>query len=259
MTGKSSLEALGARAWDIHRRAEAEALEHLVRPSIPILFFGDSESYLASRVRVLTVGLNPSREEFPRANPFSRFQYSARIDASADLDLTAYLRSLNDYFRLNPYRKWFDPSFEPLLSGVGASYYAGCDSTALHTDLCTPLATDPTWSRLKSDERNLLRESGPRLWHDLAKALAPDLVLVSIQRALADTISFPLAEDLGVVFELDGPKRARPYRLEATRRYVDNGKVAAFVFGQAAQTPFGSVSANDKRMMGARLRELVDA
>jgi hypothetical protein len=259
MTGKPSLEALGARAWQIHRRAEADALEHLVRPSVPILFFGDSESYLASRVRVLTVGLNPSREEFPRANPFSRFQYSESVDASADLDLTAYLRSLNDYFRLNPYRKWFDPSFEPLLSGLGASYYAGCDSTALHTDLCTPLATDPTWSHLKSDERNLLRESGPRLWHDLVKALAPDLVLVSIQRALADTISFPLAEDLGVVFELDGPKRARPYRLEATRRYVDHGKVAVFVFGQAAQTPFGSVSANDKRVMGARLRELIDA
>jgi hypothetical protein len=259
MSHEPRLEALAAQAWDIHRHAEADGLEHLVRPSVPILFFGDSRSYVASRVRVLTVGLNPSREEFPRADPFSRFGCAGRVDGSQDPDLTTYLRSLNEYFRLNPYRKWFDPSFEPLLSGLGASYYAGCDSTALHTDLCTPLATDPTWSHLKPDERNLLRESGRRLWHDLVHALAPDLVLVSIQRALADTISFPLAEDLGVVFELDGPKRAGPYRLEATRRYVDNGKVAVFVFGQAAQTPFGSVSANDKRVMGARLRELVDA
>jgi hypothetical protein len=213
MRNEPCLEELGARAWDIHGRAEAEALEHLVRPSVPILFFGDSESYLASRIRVLTVGLNPSREEFPRADPFSRFEYAGLVDGSADADLAAYLRSLNEYFRLNPYRKWFDPSFEPMLSGVGASYYAGRYSTALHTDFCTPLATDPTWSRLKPRERNVLKDSGWRLWHDLVKALEPDLVLVSIQRALADTIGFPLVEDLGAVFELDGPKRARPYRL----------------------------------------------
>src|SRR5271167_686907 len=113
MTGNVGLAELGARAWDIHRRAEADSLKHVVRPSVPILFFGDSKSYLASRTRVLTVGLNPSREEFPSANPFSRFRYSGRVDPSADLDLTAYLSSLDEYFRVNPYRKWFDPSFEP--------------------------------------------------------------------------------------------------------------------------------------------------
>ncbi|MFI4977374.1 MAG: hypothetical protein ACHQC8_01655 [Solirubrobacterales bacterium] len=239
----------------MHGRAEAEALEYLVRPSVPILFFGDSDSYRASRIRALTVGLNPSREEFPRADPFSRFECPRRVDGSPDIDLAAYLRTLNEYFRLNPYRQWFDPSFEPLLSGLGASYYGGGDSTALHTDLCTPLATDPTWSRLKPGDRDLLRDSGRRLWHDLVEALEPDLVLVSIQRALAETIEFSLVEDLGVVFELDGPRRARPYRLEAARRSLHNGKVATFVFGQASQTPFGSVSANDKRLMGARLRE----
>jgi hypothetical protein len=208
---------------------------------------------------VLTVGLNPSREEFPRADPFARFPYRGRADGGAGIDLGSYLRSLNEYFRLNPYRKWFNPSFEPLLNGAGTSYYDGHDSTALHTDLCTPVATDPTWSHLTRSERDLLRDSGRLLWRDLVKALEPDLVLVSIQRALAEAIGFPEVEDLGVVFELDGPKRARPYRLEATRRDVDNGNLAVFAFGQAAQTPFGSVSRNDKRMMGARLRELVDA
>lgn len=258
MASKSSLDALGARAWDIHRRAEAEALEHLVRPSVPILFFGDSEGYLASRVRVLTVGLNPSLAEFPTADPLSRFEYAGPVDGSPDINLSAYLKSLNEYFRLNPYRKWFDPSFEPMLNGAGASYYQGRDATVLHTDFCTPLATDPTWSRLKPHECEVLREGGSRLWHDLIDALEPDLVLVSIQRALAETIRFPLVEDLGTVFELDGPKRARPYRLEAARRFVGNSKVAVFAFGQAANTPFGSVSANDKLLMGARLRELVD-
>jgi hypothetical protein len=58
---------------------------------------------------------------------------------------------------------------------------------------------------------------------------------------------------------LSRSQRVWARQLEATRRYVDNSKVAVFAFGRAAQTPFGSVSANDKRLMGARLRELVDA
>src|SRR5947207_5029597 len=133
MSHEARLRELGARAWEMHARAEAEAMEHLVRPSVPILFFGDSGRYQASRIRVLTVGLNPSREEFPRADPFSRFEDPRRVDGSPDIDLVAYLRTLDEYFRLNPYRKWFDPSFEPMLNGAGTSYYVGRDSTALHT------------------------------------------------------------------------------------------------------------------------------
>jgi hypothetical protein len=255
---KAHLEELGARAWEMHQRAEADALEHLVRPSLPILFFGDSENYVASRIRLLTVGLNPSREEFPRADPFARFRYQGCADGSADLDLGAYLRSLDEYFRLNPYRQWF-AAFEPMLNGIGASYYDGRDSTALHTDFCTPLATDPTWSRLDRHERRVLEESGRVLWHDLITALEPDLVLVSIKRPLAEAISFPVVQDLGVVFLLDGPKRTRPYPLRAVCRRLPGGKSTVFAFGTAANTPFGTVARVDKRAMGARLRELVDA
>ena len=44
---------------------QASALPSRVSPSIPILFFGDLHAYFSSRVRVLTVGLNPSLHEFP--------------------------------------------------------------------------------------------------------------------------------------------------------------------------------------------------
>jgi hypothetical protein len=259
MNAESTLEDLSARAWQLHRDAEAKSLTHLVRPSVPILFFGDSERYLSSEVRVLTVGLNPSHNEFPPADAFARFRGAARLQQQAKVDARSYLASLNDYFRVAPYRRWFDPAFEPMLNGIGTSYYDGHDSAALHTDLCSPLATDPTWSGLEPGEHVALERGGRQLWHDLVAALRPDLVLVSVRRSLLGAIRFPLIEDLGVVFELDGPKRARPYRLEATRRLIDGAKAAVFAFGQASQTPFGSVSGEDKRLIGGCLRGLVNA
>jgi hypothetical protein len=256
---RDSLHALAGRAWDIHHRAEVEALEHLVRPSMPILFFGDSKRYFGSAVRVLTVGLNPSREEFPRSDPFVRFPGAGLLQYGSLLDLDAYVGSLDGYFRTMPYQRWFDPAFEQLLNGIGTSYYDGRESTALHTDLCTPLATDPTWSGLHSWERAALEGNGRSLWHDLVRLLRPDLVLISVRRTLAEAVVFSLVEDLGVVFEVDGPRRTRPYRLEAARRSITDSAAAVFAFGQASQTPFGSVSGSDKRVMGARLRELIDA
>ena len=52
---------------------QAAALPSRVSPSIPISFFGDLHAYFSSRVRVLTVGLNPSLHEFPADSPFRRF------------------------------------------------------------------------------------------------------------------------------------------------------------------------------------------
>ena len=40
---------------------------HIVRPAVPILFFGDLAVYQHSDLRIITVGLNPSCAEFPRA------------------------------------------------------------------------------------------------------------------------------------------------------------------------------------------------
>ena len=50
----------------------AASLESRVSPAIPILFFGDLDAYAKSQQRVLTVGLNPSRIEFPAGNPAAR-------------------------------------------------------------------------------------------------------------------------------------------------------------------------------------------
>ena len=60
-------------AWQAFECAPAPPRVH---PSIPILFFGDLKAYCESDLRVVTVGLNPSRWEFPKfpdTSPFCRF------------------------------------------------------------------------------------------------------------------------------------------------------------------------------------------
>ena len=64
-----TFEPLAAQAWRLYRAIDASGASFLVRPSIPILFFGDSEQYFASPLRVITVGLNPSRSELILAHP----------------------------------------------------------------------------------------------------------------------------------------------------------------------------------------------
>lgn len=210
------------------------------RPAVdPDPLLGDSEAFTSSPLRIITVGLNPSREEFPRAAPFRRFPAAEGTSGRAP---DRYLASLDGYFRTAPYTGWFNPSFEPLLRGLGASYYDQASSVALHTDLCSPLATDPTWSRLEPQEQALLEPAGRRLWHELVEALQPDVVLISIARRRLSKIALPLIEPTCVIDTVDGPGRVRPYRIEAFRHELASGKAPLFVFGQASQTPFGSIS-----------------
>ena len=55
------MDSLIDEAWRIY---DATADTCVVRPSIPILFFGDSAHYACSPLKVVTVALNPSRKEF---------------------------------------------------------------------------------------------------------------------------------------------------------------------------------------------------
>lgn len=253
---RERLRELARDAWVQHERADGASLPHLVRPSIPILVFGDSVRFSGSRLRVITVGLNPSREEFPRAASFQRFPGSDALDGD---DPEPYLCSLDTYFRAAPYKRWFNPSFEPLLRGLGASYYHGAPCAVLHTDLCSPLATDPTWSHLDPGEQAVLEPAGRRLWHDLVETLQPDIVLISVGRRRLGGIEFPLAEPASVIHTVDGPERARPYRIEAFRHELASGKAPLFVFGHASQTPFGSISGLEKQRVGGRILELLNA
>jgi len=94
-----------------------------------------------------------------------------------------------------------------------------------------------------------------RLWHGLAEALQPDVVFISIARRLAGEIAFPVAGPVSVIHVVDGPRRTRLYQIEAQRRRLVSGREPLFVFGRAAQRPFGLISTEDKERAGASILE----
>lgn len=249
------MDSLALSAWRLYQQTEGARC--VVRPSIPILFFGDSDRYMNSPMRVITVGLNPSFAEFPTTDPFQRFPSARDVFPriiSGD-GSQAYVRSLNDYFRASPYSSWFS-SFEPMLNGMDASYYDGAENVALHTDLCSPLATNPTWSRLSREARAELLPDGRSLWHELVRFLVPDVILLSVAAVNLETI---LLARRGGWETIHTVVRRKPFEVRAVEVEIASGKGSLLVFGRAAQKPFGTISANDKRSVGASIRERLRA
>ncbi len=227
----------------------------LVKPSIPILFFGDSDLYFKSKLKVITLGLNPSKSEFPAHDRFSRFRRAPKINTHVfdEAFVDAYLQALNGYFRRppnDPYDRWFN-SFEPLLQGLDCSFYGRKPHTALHTDLCSPFATDPTWGKVPQAAQERLLRSGGQLWHSLVEWLSPDVIVASVARDYLGRISFPRRSGWKVVHTIE---RKNPYKVELIDLALPNGKSALLVFGKAAQRPFGKVLARDKLMIGAAIK-----
>lgn len=247
MTGRADLNDAIDGAWAAFERAGA--LPSRVTPAFPILFFGDLDSYWASPLRVLTVGLNPSLREFPADEPFRRFPLAEGVTAAAP---DRYLSALSAYFRTDPYRGWFS-SFEPLLNGLGTSYYAGRPSTALHTDICSPVATDPTWTGLSEEARAALEADGGPLWRALLEALRPHVVALSVAKHHVSRIEFEALTEWEAIHVFDrtgsGAPRKRPYAVLA-RWHEVGGDLSLFMFGPAAQTPFGLLDGAQKGKAG---------
>ena len=251
--GRAELPRLSARAWAVWEQARATFPNVVVAPSVPVLYFGNADAYATSDLRVVSVGLNPSVAEFPSSDPFERFPRTRR---HGDRNIASYMASLNRYFETSPYRSWFG-AFEPLLNGLGASYYLGALNTALHTDLCSPVATDPTWSRLTPHQQRDLIAQGRPLWHDLVRVLKPDLLLVSVARRQLRSIEFGMIGESREIQRLVA-RRRRPYVIEAWRIQIDPDNEALVVFGEAAQRPFGKVRDDDKYEIGRRVREVLN-
>jgi hypothetical protein len=256
METNSNISDLIRESWQVYTHFEDQPF--LVKPSIPILFFGDSNQYFSSELKVITLGLNPSRVEFPQEDRFLRFSKARnihpRIVEGAFYD--EYLQALNGYFHKpanHPYEPWFN-SFEHLFRGLDCTYYGNGPNTALHTDLCSPLATDPTWNNLSADVRIGLLEYGSRLWHSLVEWLSPDLIIASVARSHLRKISFPQQDGWRLVYTIE---RTNPYKVEMTKLNIVDGKVTALVFGRAANTPFGTVSNADKPKIGLAIKDAI--
>ena len=155
----------------------------IVKNSIPIVHFANLEKYQNSKRKVLTIGLNPSNNEFTE----KRFE-NIDFKKGDERDNIERLHStLNKYFEVNPYNKWFCNG-EFVLNVIGATYYEspkyakGFENydTSVHIDIYSSIATDPTWSGLNWSVRNELQNID--LFKELLQYLNPDVILVSVNR-----------------------------------------------------------------------------
>lgn len=158
----------------------------VVKPSIPIIWFGDMKAYRKSKRKIVTVAINPSKVEFkekPKSKQytFCRFQNGEKLCQKDELtadDKELLYASLNSYFKDNPYKRWFD-AFEKPLNCLDATYYSGkeYESTAIHIDIKSAIASDPTWGSLRKKEKAKLENDS--LFQELLEYLKPNIILYS--------------------------------------------------------------------------------
>jgi hypothetical protein len=265
-----TIEELAKEALELYRRREIQRLGEVIKGVIPILYFGDYKTYQKSKLKIITIGLNPSLAEFPHKS-FSRFpkakspaSASAWADRTDAASIDRYLDSLNAYFthEADPYMKWFK-TFCPLLEGLGAGFKPGRDNTALHTDLCTPIATNPTWGPLNQNSRDVLKEPGNALWHKLINTLKPDILLFSSAKSYLKDIEFSLRKNWKTIhkipFKDDGTPRKIPYTIQQLI-YDVAGKNCHLLYGSPANvTPFSGISDAEKLCTGKIIKETIAA
>jgi hypothetical protein len=217
--------------------AQVRERDVVFQPSFPILFFGNFECYLRSRVRVVTVGLNPSWREFETGCKLREVATSTSMDRFA---------SMVKYFEHPHYKSWFG-SFENVLKGLGATYYTDCENIAIHTDMCSPVATRPTWSRL-GNRREFLREKGLAIWNSLIRLLEPQIVIACVKPKYREQISFHVVPrtqptwSWSSTLKMNREPRKTPYVPETDWREIRLSTRSLFVFGNSCNVPFGSIS-----------------
>ena len=153
----------------------------IVKPSIPILWFGNVEKYFKSEVKIITVGINPSCMEFKKNKKLNQYDITFRFpDYIAKCTPSLYL-AYNNYFKENPYKKWFNENFKNVLEKFNASYYENqkFPNIAIHTDIASQYATYPRWGKLGKNVKEELTKRGIKNWHKLMEILEPDVILFS--------------------------------------------------------------------------------
>ena len=233
----------GYKLQQIEQKLEpviAQTIEHfndvkdselVVSNSIPILFFGDLEAYLNSPMKIVTVALNPSDKEFSE----TRFVTSEDVLTNTK----SYASTLSSYFSFNPYTRWFN-NFEKLLHHLKASYYpennrpsfpndpkTPMSNAVLHTDICSPIATAKTWSKLKSktekEFREKLQANGKVIWSELISVLRPDIILVSGGLGMCDYFDVSWC-DVKLPDEFDKSHKMRSATYNGSKLFWFSGK-----------------------------------
>ena len=217
-------------------------LDFIVKPSLPILYFGDLNAYFNSNFKVITAALNPSDAEFKE---FKNSDPSYIRFPEYDNTIETLQSSLNNYFKKNPYKKWFGTpnvskgGFLPLLNGLRTCYYEGSqENIAIHTDICSPLATTPTWSGLALEQKEILSSEGFELWKKLVLEIKPDLIVMSLDKSYLELLPLDFIKRIITKKSISTPNRKQlEYVIDHFRLNLD-GFETNVIWGSAQNTPF---------------------
>ena len=165
------------------KNSDPELKNYIVPNSIPIVWFGNLDNYMKSERRIVTIGLNSSLNEFSEP----RVQEICFDDEVDSKKVESLKQTLDSYFDKNPYKMWFCKGDRVLNDSFDATYYTEKATNqglnqAIHIDVYTAIATDPTWGRLDNDVRKRLRNTG--LFNTLLNYLNPDILLVFTNRTV---------------------------------------------------------------------------
>lgn len=260
------LEAPIRKAWQLLAKERRLDDSPVVRPSIPILWFGDLAAYLGSETKIITVGLNPSLHEFPPSDWRMRFPSIPDSARQGACETDLYIEALSNYFKTPGEIEgtwtsydWFD-DYDRVLRGMGASYRdqsrERSRGVALHTDFCSPLATNPTWDKLDKKEyekrykraKKRLLKDGCALWQDLCDVLEPDLILTSMKKSYATRVARLQNEDDWESIFSTISEKGKENHIEAFRPGSGGGAIT--VWGRYVNRTFGTLSWPDESKLG---------
>lgn len=209
---------------------------YIVENSIPIIWFGNLNAYLNSKERIVTVGLNPSNNEFPIDKSVKRFEAINLSSEITDKTIEELKATLNLYFDTKPY-KWFC-SCEKVLNIFNASYYSSkkdMKNKAVHIDIYSAIATNPTWGHLGKQIKSQIERTD--LFIVLLQFLDPDIILVSTNKTIFNKI-FVDNKDVGFRFQLSGERYDPTVKRFYVRKY-NNGKQQLYWITNNRGTAFG--------------------
>jgi hypothetical protein len=244
-----------------------------INQSIPILYFGNINKYFDSEYRIVTAALNPSSEEFPITDPYIRFPQAKGIDSESDTFSSRYLEALNEYFETgNHYKRWFGQQgggigFEAILNGMRTSFFdgGGYSYRALHTDVGSPVATDPKWSSLKdftvmssgSVVTDQLLQDGVSLWWRLMDYLKPNVIILSIGLEYFESLGLPPIQDWSeplYIVNYKSQDKQKLYHVMALPWKISSNNKTLIVSGsESYRSPFQYIKKADKIGIGKTL------
>lgn len=218
-----------------------ERLPSVLKNLIPILWFGDLNKYFNSDIKIVTVALNPSNNEFGNIKKDIAYNTQYRFP-DYDSTIESLIIAYNNYFKSdkNPYHSWFKASFGAILQSFNASHYDLAKNNALHTDIAIPYATDPTWTGLTNLEKLYFEPIGQKIWHNLIEILEPDIILISASGGFQNKILFPkMHEHWEVIIQ----KEKYPVLFN---QFKVNNKITDVIFQTQGRKPFLNMTKEEK-------------